>query len=283
MLKAVISQLVGAVVRAILVLVVISTPSLLIPGTSEETTQIVTLIGLFAAVFTFSEYASTYPGLIEFRDAQPYNRVRMVSVFIALFALSVVVSAGDVSTLSLVINATGFIIAEALDFPFSPLQVLMGQLPPDVDPQTAAEIEIMAGLSALIGLLTLSIFAILVRLQQWPNRRSAFNVWINLPTFDPTTGGDIVTRLLRDARVNIILGFALPYILPVLASVGAAQLEMSILDSPQTLVWTITAWMFLPVTMFMRGMAMGRVADMINSRRKRLVAKLDPNDGYAAA
>ena len=283
MLKAVISQLVGAVVRAILVLVVISTPSLLIPGTSEETTQIVTLIGLFAAVFTFSEYASTYPGLIEFRDAQPYNRVRMVSVFIALFALSVVVSAGDVSTLSLVINATGFIIAEALDFPFSPLQVLMGQLPPDVDPRTAAEIEIMAGLSALIGLLTLSIFAILVRLQQWPNRRSAFNVWINLPTFDPTTGGDIVTRLLRDARVNIILGFALPYILPVLASVGAAQLEMSILDSPQTLVWTITAWMFLPVTMFMRGMAMGRVADMINSRRKRLVAKLDPNDGYAAA
>ncbi|WJY23265.1 hypothetical protein QTA57_06505 [Fontisubflavum oceani] len=278
-----ISQLVGAVVRAILVLVVISTPSLLIPGTSEETTQIVTLIGLFAAVFTFSEYASTYPGLIEFRDAQPYNRVRMVSVFIALFALSVVVSAGDVSTLSLVINATGFIIAEALDFPFSPLQVLMGQLPPDVDPRTAAEIEIMAGLSALIGLLTLSIFAILVRLQQWPNRRSAFNVWINLPTFDPTTGGDIVTRLLRDARVNIILGFALPYILPVLASVGAAQLEMSILDSPQTLVWTITAWMFLPVTMFMRGMAMGRVADMINSRRKRLVAKLDPNDGYAAA
>ncbi|MBF9050957.1 hypothetical protein GTA62_10015 [Roseobacter sp. HKCCD9010] len=278
-----ISQLVGAVVRAILVLVVISTPSLLIPGTSEETTQIVTLIGLFAAVFTFSEYASTYPGLIEFRDAQPYNRVRMVSVFIALFALSVVVSAGDVSTLSLVINATGFIIAEALDFPFSPLRVLMGQLPPDVDPRTAAEIEIMAGLSALIGLLTLSIFAILVRLQQWPNRRSAFNVWINLPTFDPTTGGDIVTRLLRDARVNIILGFALPYILPVLASVGAAQLEMSILDSPQTLVWTITAWMFLPVTMFMRGMAMGRVADMINSRRKRLVAKLDPNDGYAAA
>lgn len=283
MLKAVISQLVGAVVRAILVLVVISTPSLLIPGTSEETTQIVTLIGLFAAVFTFSEYASTYPGLIEFRDAQPYNRVRMVSVFIALFALSIVVSAGDVSTLSLVINATGFIIAEALDFPFSPLQVLMGQLPPDVDPRTAAEIEIMAGLSALIGLLTLSIFAILVRLQQWPNRRSAFNVWINLPTFDPTTGGDIVTRLLRDARVNIILGFALPYILPVLASIGAAQLEMSILDSPQTLVWTITAWMFLPVTMFMRGMAMGRVADMINSRRKRLVAKLDPNDGYAAA
>nr|WP_216365032.1 MULTISPECIES: hypothetical protein [unclassified Roseobacter] len=282
-MKAVISQLVGAVVRAILVLVVISTPSLLIPGTSEETTQIVTLIGLFAAVFTFSEYASTYPGLIEFRDAQPYNRVRMVSVFIALFALSVVVSAGDVSTLSLVINATGFIIAEALDFPFSPLRVLMGQLPPDVDPRTAAEIEIMAGLSALIGLLTLSIFAILVRLQQWPNRRSAFNVWINLPTFDPTTGGDIVTRLLRDARVNIILGFALPYILPVLASVGAAQLEMSILDSPQTLVWTITAWMFLPVTMFMRGMAMGRVADMINSRRKRLVAKLDPNDGYAAA
>lgn len=283
MLKAVISQLVGAVVRAILVLVVISTPSLLIPGTSEETTQIVTLIGLFAAVFTFSEYASTYPGLIEFRDAQPYNRVRMVSVFIALFALSVVVSAGDVSTLSLVINATGFIIAEALDFPFSPLRVLMEQLPPDVDPRTAAEIEIMAGLSALIGLLTLSIFAILVRLQQWPNRRSAFNVWINLPTFDPTTGGDIVTRLLRDARVNIILGFALPYILPVLASIGAAQLEMSILDSPQTLVWTITAWMFLPVTMFMRGMAMGRVADMINSRRKRLVAKLDPNDGYAAA
>ncbi len=275
------SQLLGALMRAITVLIVICTPSLLIPGTSPETTQIVTLIGLFAGAFVFSEYASTYPGLIEFRDAPPFNRVRLISLFITLFLLSIVVSTGtEVTTLSLVINATGLVIGRALEFPFSPISFILSQLPSDITPHQRGTVEIMAGLATLVGLVSLTIFAILVRLQQWPNRHAAFNVWVNLPTFDPTTGGDIVARLVRDSRINIILGFCLPYFTPVLMKVGTQHLDMAILESPQTMVWIITLWTFMSVSLFMRGMAMARVADMIDERRRRLVARLGPDDAF---
>jgi len=57
----VISQLTGAFVRAILVMVLIATPSLMLPGVSHDTTQIVALVALFAAALTFFEYARPIP------------------------------------------------------------------------------------------------------------------------------------------------------------------------------------------------------------------------------
>ncbi len=41
----------------------------------------------------------------------------------------------------------------------------------------------------------------------------------------------------------------------------------------QTMIWTITAWAFLPASLFMRGIAMQRVADMIKEQRARHVAR----------
>ena len=52
-------------------------------------------------------------------------------------------------------------------------------------------------------------FLVLVRIMNWPVRQGAFNVWVNLPLFDPTAGGDVIYRLQRDARINIALGFLL--------------------------------------------------------------------------
>jgi hypothetical protein len=49
------------------------------------------------------------------------------------------------------------------------------------------------------------------------------------------------------------------------ASSGFQPLQLT---SPQTLIWTMTAWSFLPASLFMRGIAMGRVADMIADRRR---------------
>lgn len=279
-----ISQLAGAVVRAIVVMVVISTPSLLIPGTSPETTQIVTLVAIFAALFTISEYASIFPGLIEFRDAPPFNRVRVVSIFITLFMLSIVAaSEPDMSTLSLVVNATGLVIGKALDFPFSPLRLVLDQLPGDATAADLVRVQMMAGLAVFIALITLSVFAILIRLQHWPSRQSAFNVWVNLPTFDPTTGGDVVARLVRDARINILLGFLLPFLMPIIGRIAAVHLELDVVASKQTLVWAVTLWMFLPISLFMRGMAMARIAAMISLRRQRLVASLDSDKDYLPA
>ena len=116
----------------------------------------------------------------------------------------------------------------------------------------------------------------------WPSRGRAFNVWTNLPTFDPTTGGDVVMRLQRDARVNIALGFLLPFLTPAVvmfSSSGFAPLSMT---SSQTLIWTMTAWAFLPASLFMRGIAMVRVANMIEERRKANQGH-SPREGFVTA
>lgn len=263
------SRLIGALIRAILVALTVAVPALLLPGVIADSTQIVALIGIFAATLTFIEYSCTYPGLVEFRDAPPFNRVRFVSLLLTLFFLSVAVRGQtDPTQFTRVISAVGYLIGEVIDFPYSPVRLVMLMLPPDVSVEQIVIVRTTAGLSYLISLLTLAVFLILLRLKGWPNRFGTFNVWINLPTFDPTAGGDVVKRLNRDARLNIALGFLLPFICPVFAKAATGLFDPRALESPQTLVWTMTLWAFLPASVFMRGIAMGRVADMIADQRR---------------
>jgi hypothetical protein len=42
------------------------------------------------------------------------------------------------------------------------------------------------------------------------------------------------------------------------------------LDNPHTLIWTVAAWAFLPASILMRGVALTRVADMIQMQRDKL-------------
>ena len=139
-----------------------------------------------------------------------------------------------------------------------------------------------ASIRPLLWLVSLAIFVIALKSGNWPSRGRAFNVWINLPTFDPTTGGDVVVRLQRDARVNIALGFLLPFLIPAVVMISSSGFEPLSMTSSQTLIWTMTAWAFLPASLFMRGIAMGRIADMISETR---VANQLAEDGkrYAPA
>lgn len=277
------TRLVGALVRAIMIVVVILTPSLLIPGTGADNGTMMTLLALAFAVVVLFEYGAKFPGLIEFRDAPPFNRIRIIALFLTLFGLSVIsVSDQDGSTMTVVVSALGFLVGSALDFPYSPLRLVVEHLPQGVDPVIAAQIQAMAGLAVLITLLSLFLFATLVRLEHWPNRSTSFNVWINLPTFDPTAGGDVVKRLNRDGRVNVIFGICAPFVIPAVLVMGANQLQVSVFGSPQTMVWSVTIWMFLPLSLIMRGQAMLRIARMIRARRARLVAGIE-HDGPRSA
>jgi len=279
----VLSRLLGALLRAALVVVVVATPSLLIPGTTEEGAQVVTLVALALGLFIAVEYGATYPALIEFRDAPPFNRVRILTLLVVLLCLSSVAGAADpTSSLVLVLNALGLLIGHALDFPWSPVAVVLGHLPADAPPVSELQVKAMSGLAILITLVALVIFTLLLKMQHWPNRGQAFNVWINLPTFDPTTGGDVVNRLMRDASVNLILGLCTTFILPVVGMVGARHLGLELLTSPHAMVWGIALWMFLPLSMVMRGLAMARIAEMIRDRRARLVASVVSDAPQAA-
>lgn len=264
-----ISQLTGAMVRAALIMVLIATPSLMLPGVTSDTTQIVALVAIFAAALTFFEYASTYPGLVEFRDAPPFNRVRFLSLFVTVLLLSTIVRGATApTTLTIFIEALGNKLGEVIDVPYSPVRLVVLMLPDDMSLRHLLLVRTAAGISYMISLATLIFFIVSMRVIGWPQRIGTFNVWINLPTFDPTTGGDVVERLQRDARFNIALGFLLPFLIPAAVKIAALAFSPVTLESPQTLIWTMTAWAFLPASLFMRGIAMGRIAGMIQEKRR---------------
>ena len=55
--------------------------------------------------------------------------------------------------------------------------------------------------------------------------------------------------------------------------VAAETFDPNSLGSPQTMIWMLAAWAFLPISLFMRGIAMGRVAQMIEDKRRRRYAE----------
>ena len=263
------SRMTGAVMRAVLVTFVIATPTILLIDLRVDSQKMVALVAFFAAALTFVEYNAIYPGLFEFRDAPPFNRIRFLMLFATVFCLSAIERGRmEPSTMTELIHAVGALIGLSMDFPYSPVRLATLMMGSDATETQIGVVRTAAGMSYLISLVSLAIFAINMRLGQWPRRDRPFNVWVNLPTFDPTSGGDVVTRLTRDARVNIALGFLLPFLIPAVVEVASSGFQPLQLTSPQTLIWTITAWSFLPASLFMRGIAMGRVADMIADRRK---------------
>ena len=268
-----ISRLAGALVRAFLVILLVCIPSLMLPGTSADAAQIVALVAIFGAVLTIIEYASDYPGLVEFRDAPPFNRVRFCSLLLTVLMLTII-SRGQVAPTSVTVfvETLGSLIGSAIDFPYSPVRLVVLMLPSDAGVEQINLVRTSAGLAYLISLLTLAIFLILQRLRGWPLRTGSFNVWVNLPTFDPTAGGDVVERLERDARVNIALGFILPFLTPAVIKAATSLFGTVSLENPHTLIWTVAAWAFLPASLFMRGIAMGRIAGMIKDKRRQTSA-----------
>ncbi len=87
---AVFSRLPGALARAALVVLMIVTPSAMLPTTGSDGAQIVAFVAIFAAIFTIVEYSASSPSLIEFRSAPPFNRLRFGALFATVVTLSVV-------------------------------------------------------------------------------------------------------------------------------------------------------------------------------------------------
>ncbi len=256
--------------RAFMVVILVSIPSLMLPGTSTDTAQIVALVAIFGAVLTIIEYTSAYPGLVEFRDAPPFNRIRFFSLLFTVLLLSIILRGeyGQTS-LTMFLQAIGGLIGSVIDFPYSPVRLVVLMLPEEASSAHIYQVRTAAGMAYLISLTTLAIFIIVLRIQRWPLANGSFNVWVNLPTFDPTTGGDVVERLERDARFNIALGFLLPFLTPAAVKAAGSVFGTVSLENPHTLIWTVAAWAFLPTSLFMRGIAMGRVANMIADKRRR--------------
>jgi hypothetical protein len=272
------SRLPGAIFRAMLVVLLVVTPSALMPLANEDGAMVVTLIAICAAFFTLVEYLGKSPSIVEFRDAPPFNRIRFTALLMTVLTLSFMLDeSGTASIMTQFFQLIGEKIGTAMDFPFSPVRLLVLMMPTDTDPRLLNGLRTAGGLSYLISLISIAVFVTLLRLRRWPRRNGTFNVWINLPRFDPTAGGDVVARLNRDSGVNLILGFLLPFLIPAVIKVATLLGGTVYLNDPQTMVWMVTAWAFLPASMLMRGVALSRVAQLIYKQRKRAYAEAVAN------
>lgn len=272
--QAVISRLPGAMTRAAFVVCLIAMPSLILRGTGNDGGQVVALVAIFAALFTLVEYSASSPSLVEFRDAPPFNRLRFGALFVTVLLLSLILHGqSQPTTATLFFQFVGERIGVSMDFPYSPVRLTQLMMPADTSGTVLSGLRTAAGLSYLISIVSIAIFILWLRLHGWPSHNGvAFNVWTNLPTFDPTSGGDVVARLNRDSQINFILGFLLPFMIPALVKVAGNFTTPINLDDPQTMIWAVSAWAFLPASLLMRGVALSRVAHMIHAQRKRAYA-----------
>ncbi|SEN15337.1 hypothetical protein SAMN04488003_11018 [Loktanella fryxellensis] len=268
----------GALMRAVCVMTVIALPSLLLPMTGVAGLQVLALVSLFAATFIVIEYTVASPSFVEFRSAPPFNRLRFIALTAIVLILSLILRGIEApSTLTRLMHLLAERIGYALDFPFSPVRLMLLMMPAGTDPAVLDVLRMATGLSYVVALGSTLIFAAMLGAHHWPARNGAFNVWVNLPMFDPTAGGDIVARLQRDGQVNLILGFLLPFVFPAAGKVASLFMAPFAMTEPHSLIWIVSAWAILPASLMMRGIALHRVAGMIHSQRRRNYAQAAAN------
>jgi len=260
----------GATARAFLVSALVMLPALAVPGIAADSAQVLILLALFAGVTVFSEYSSSYPGLVEFRFAAPYNRTRFALLALIVLLLSLILRHESLpGTLSGLVDVIALACSALLDFAFSPATLLVAALPDSAPAAHLVAVHQGASLALMVAVTAVAGFALAVRLNAWPMGAGPFNVWINLPTFDPTGGNDVVDRLARHARINVLLGIILPFLLPGVVVASAMLIQPVTLGSTIGFVWGIALWAFVPASLVMRGIAMGRVARLIRDSRRR--------------
>ena len=274
--KVSMSRVAQLILRGFLVAMVFLSPALLLPKISQDVAQGVTFLALLAAFVVMTEYSASYPGLIEFRDAKPYNRARFILFCIIVLSVTFLQREIVLDTSSVgLITGVSVVLGNLYNFAFSPVTLLVASLPQGVSPEHLAVVSVSAALAYTLSLIGLAVFVVVLALGFWPRRSDIFNVWVNLPNFDPTKGVDVVQRLERDAQINVALGVILPFSLPALLHLSAFLVQPLTLETPLALVWGVSLWAFIPVNLVMRGVAMYRIAQLIRAQRRRVAEAQD--------
>jgi len=84
------SRLPGALARAALVVLLIAIPTAMLSTATADTGAFVSLVAIFAALFTLVEYTAASPSIVEFRSAPPFNRLRFGALFLTVVLLDAV-------------------------------------------------------------------------------------------------------------------------------------------------------------------------------------------------
>lgn len=265
-----ISRFLGALIRAFLVLAVVAAPAFLLPDVTQAAQEISLIIGAIAGAFTLFEYASSHPGLVDFRFAPPYNRIRFITFaaqVIGLVFLCRAVSGADAFSPDILALADQAVALTNIGF--SPIRVAVEMIGAEESEAFKTLLFRATSVSFLMAFASFLFFAVLLWLFRWPVGRDNFNLWVNLPTFEPSSGRDVERRLFRDGTANVLLGVGLPFLIPVIASRSGGWFDPSVLQNYQPLIWGCALWAFLPASLIIRGAALLKVGWLVKRARGR--------------
>lgn len=247
-----------------------------LPGLALGQAGDMLLLGaLSAGVLVTVEYRAAAPSLLEFRDAPPFNRLRFIcTLLFVAFSLLLLLPSTSASTLGQAAHMLTHRLTEVLDRPGTPVAAVIAASPLALPNEVAEALCCVSATAYSLSLAMVAVFWISLRLGRWPLEGGIFNVWVNLPGFDPSLGDDAASRLRRQAFVYLSLGVVLPFLLPMMAGPAVRWLgPVFDMSDPQTLIWTLAIWAFVPGSLLMRGIARYRVADLIQAQRDRIMAE----------
>lgn len=245
---------------------VVVIPSLLLPSASQGAVEFSLIIGGIIAMFTLFEYGTQSPGFIDFRFAPPYNRFRAFTIAIQIIVITLVCRAVELGLNNATVLDWAQNLAVVLDFKYSPVAsainlILEGAGFSDT---SAVLLVYTTSISFTVGLGLTLLFSALLWVFKWPLDRENFNLWVNMPMFQPSEGASVAKRLKRDAVINLIMGIVLIYALPYILVYGFDWLSPDIFESNQVMIWVTALWVFVPSTLLARAAAMLKIARILS-------------------
>lgn len=260
----------GALMRTAMVFSLVLLPALILPSHALLDPTFIFLLALFFSVFIFFEYSADAPILIEFRDARPYNRLRFLCVAIILLGETAIVNLGNNGGVaSQLLYSFGALTFYLLDFGISPLQMMSNFLTMGNSNMAPEIIKAAVGFVFLSSFISVAVFAVILRITEWPSHCRMLNLWVNLPTFEATIGTNPLRRLDKIARINFFLGGLLPFMLPMVSILGLKHFDVSFTLSLHSTVWVIALWGIIPTIYILRGLVLERLTEIMVANNKR--------------
>ncbi|WP_188674240.1 hypothetical protein [Neptunicoccus cionae] len=262
-MRAVLTRLAGASVRAALVAAMIVLPVIVLPELSPNSADLAILAAAIAAAFVIFEYGFTTPSLIEFRFAAPYNRFRFAILALLLTGIAFAFSEPVSSTgTSLAVSGFAKTSAQIWDFTGSPLTFFEG-LTANMGATSQRLVTNAAALALSLTAITLVVSSVVIWNFSWPLHAENFNLWINMPNFDVAVDEETQDTLRQSGLVSLIIGFTLPYLIPEAAFAFVGPLHPINSGNSLLLLWMIVIWCFVPAVSILRAVALYKVANLL--------------------
>ena len=269
-MRAVLTRLAGASVRAALVAAMIVLPVIVLPELSPNSADLAILAAAIAAAFVIFEYGFTTPSLIEFRFAAPYNRFRFAILALLLTGIAFAFSEPVSSTgTSLAVSGFAMKSAQFWDFTGSPLTFFEG-LTANMGPTSQRLVTNAAALALSLTAITLMVSSFVIWNFAWPLHAENFNLWINMPNFDVAIDEETQGTLRQSGLVSLIIGLTLPYLIPQAAYAFVGPLQPINSGNSLLLLWMIVIWCFVPAVSILRAVALYKVANLLAAQNIEL-------------